>query len=82
MFGEGPALEATGTLGIVAAGSAVLREVTLSGVANRAILVQNGGTLTIGRGSVTGGAAPQVVLMNAPLAVMDGRPGAAVAEGE
>ena len=29
-----------------------------------------------------GGAAPQVVLMNAPLAVMDGRPGAAVAEGE
>lgn len=58
--GEQLALEATGTLGIVAAGSAVLREVTLSSVANRAILVQNGGTLTIGRGAVTGGAAPQV----------------------
>ena len=29
-----------------------------------------------------GGSAPQVVLMNAPLAVMEGRSGAAVAEGE
>lgn len=64
VLGEKVALAATGALGLVAAGSVLVNDLALTDVVSRGILVQNGATLSIGGGSVSGGAMPQVDVLD------------------